>query len=107
MIHEVSSIDDLNNLLNSPKPSIVLIHAPSWCQPCIRFHPHFEKVSENLEQYDFAQIDVDNSDPTLMQIYEVKSVPTVAVHDSNGLIVAYATQRVGPKFQKELEELLD
>ena len=64
------------------KPVLLLLTAPTWCMPCRRFHPHWEKAKELLPGVQFMEIDM-GEDPEktsqhwAYELYEVRSVPTV------------------------------
>ncbi|MDO4909804.1 MAG: thioredoxin [Corynebacterium sp.] len=69
--------DDFNETVNKNDLVVVDFWA-SWCAPCRRFAPVFEKVSENYEDVVFAKVDVDENQD-LAGALGVQSIPTVAI----------------------------
>jgi thiol-disulfide isomerase/thioredoxin len=81
-LSEVTHEDVLAAVHKGGKPVLLLLTAPSWCMPCRRFHPHWEKAKEQLPDVEFIEIDM-GADPEktsqhwAYELYEVRSVPTV------------------------------
>lgn len=49
----------------------------SWCAPCLRFAPAFEKAAKNLSgQLNFIKVDIDRF-PKTAKAFGVKAVPTI------------------------------
>ena len=62
------------------KEGIVLIDFwATWCPPCRRFGPIFEKVSDQNPDAVFAKVDTDDQ-PELQAMYGVSSLPTLVVY---------------------------
>jgi len=51
----------------------------SWCGPCLRFGPIFERVSEQHPDAVFAKVDTE-AEPELAAQYGVTSIPTLVVY---------------------------
>jgi thioredoxin 1 len=51
----------------------------TWCPPCLRFAPVYEKVSERHPDVVFAKVDTD-AEPALSQRYDIRSIPTLVVY---------------------------
>lgn len=61
----------------------VLVFSTTWCQPCKKFRPHFEKASESVD-VPFAYVYADEVDG-ILENYDVTSVPDVRLYrDGNG-----------------------
>lgn len=59
--------------------SMVLIDFwASWCGPCQRFAPVYEKVSENHPDIVFAKVDTE-AEPELSGAFRVQSIPTLMI----------------------------
>lgn len=75
-ILELGKLTDVeSHIADSLKSVVVLFHAPDWCMPCRKFHPHFVKTAEQTDAV-FIEIDVDTA-PDVAKHYDVMSVPTV------------------------------
>jgi thioredoxin 1 len=64
------------------KDGIVLIDFwASWCGPCVRFAPVYEKVSERHPDIVFAKVDTEAEQALAME-FDIRSIPTLmAVRD--------------------------
>jgi thioredoxin 1 len=51
----------------------------SWCGPCLRFGPIFERVSEEHPDAVFAKVDTEDQQELAAQ-YGVTSIPTLVVY---------------------------
>jgi thioredoxin 1 len=58
---------------------VVIDFWASWCGPCLRFAPVFEKVSERHPDVVFAKVDTDAEEQLSTQ-YQVSSIPTLVVY---------------------------
>ncbi|HCT77202.1 MAG TPA: thioredoxin [Micromonosporaceae bacterium] len=57
----------------------------SWCGPCVRFAPTYERVSEEHTDITFGKVDTE-AQQELAARYDIRSIPTImAVRD--GVIV--------------------
>ena len=51
----------------------------AWCGPCQMMAPHFERAAAQLEPYvRLAKVDT-QSEPTLAQRFNIRSIPTLAL----------------------------
>lgn len=71
-------------VLQSDKPVLVDFWA-TWCGPCQMLGPVVEKMAEEMEQYKFCKVDVDQA-PDLAQQYKVISIPTLMVFKGGQLV---------------------
>lgn len=65
--------------------AVILFTAPSWCVPCVRFKPHWERAVANTNDVNFFYVDID-AVPDAMVEYSIRSVPTVKLYE-NGTFV--------------------
>lgn len=57
----------------------------SWCGPCVRFSPIYDKVSERHPDIVFGKVDTE-AEPVLAERFQIRSIPTLmAIRD--GIIV--------------------
>lgn len=57
------------------KGLIVIDFFATWCGPCKRIAPTYEKLSESLTSIQFFKVDVDES-PELVSQFDISSMPT-------------------------------
>jgi thiol-disulfide isomerase/thioredoxin len=63
-----------NDILNDVFPCVLYFTA-SWCGPCKKVSPDYEKLSNLYKNIFFFKIDVDENNK-LSTIYDIKSMPT-------------------------------
>lgn len=73
---DIESQEQLTDLVSTGKTVVVDFHAPSWCQPCKKLHPHFVKTAEQLDDIIFATVDIDKQQ-WAPEEYDFMTVPTV------------------------------
>jgi thioredoxin reductase (NADPH) len=85
---EIQSVQQFQKELSSSDVPLVIDFYATWCGPCKRVAPVFEKFAHELQgKYKFLKVDVDKLDP-LSQKYEIRSMPTVIVLDPSGTEMA-------------------
>lgn len=75
---------------NATKPVIIDVFA-EWCGPCQQMAPIFKQLSEEMPEYTFAKINVDESRDLAVH-YGVTSIPTfIFIKDNNvvGKVTGY------------------
>lgn len=75
----VENEEDFNQYIEDNDRVVVDFWA-TWCGPCARFAPHFEKASESVDGVTFLTVDVDKA-PWAMADYGVQGVPTVMLFE--------------------------
>ena len=48
-----------------------------WCGPCKAYSPMFERVSNEITDWEFETIDIDQN-PTIAQEFGIRGIPTTA-----------------------------
>jgi thioredoxin 1 len=76
MIKEFTKEDNFEELVKTGVS--VVDFSATWCGPCQMLHPNFEAVSNELKDYKFIGIDVDEN-PMLAGKFNVRAVPTLVV----------------------------
>jgi thioredoxin 1 len=85
------------------KDGIVLVDFwASWCAPCVRFAPTYERVSEKHPDITFGKVDT-QAEPEVAAKYDIRSIPTIMVIRDG--IVVYAEPGAVP--ESALESLID
>lgn len=74
--------------VGGPKPKVIEFSA-TWCGPCKRFAPTFEKVSNMFTgKIDVQKIDIDDkATQDITNKYNVQAVPTIVFLDGKGNVV--------------------
>jgi len=74
MVHEVSSVEEFNSIIDTDGLVIVDFHA-QWCGPCKRIAPMLEQLADKYTNVTFIKVDVDAL-PTIATFYQIKAMPT-------------------------------
>ena len=73
----------------------------TWCGPCQMLAPIIESLSEEITDYSFYKLDVDNAG-SIAQEYGVMSIPTLLIFENGSLRETV----VGLRSKTELENIL-
>jgi thioredoxin 1 len=86
------------------KPKVIEFSA-TWCGPCKRFAPTFDKVAETFkDKIDVQKIDIDDkATRAITEKYNVQAVPTIVFLDSKGNIVK---NQLGGMDEQELKSTM-
>jgi len=83
-VHEISSVKDFQDLLNTTKTLLVVDFFAQWCGPCKMMAPIFDQIAQEQPSVVFAKVDVD-AFGELASEYNVSSIPTL-VYIKNGTV---------------------
>lgn len=79
-----SNSEFVSKVMNSSVPVIVNFHA-DWCDPCKMLTPKLIELIGPMDKLDLAIVNLETN-PELVDIFEVKAVPAITVI-SSGLVV--------------------
>tara|TARA_B100001758_G_C17794757_1_gene296590 strand:+ start:50 stop:385 length:336 start_codon:yes stop_codon:yes gene_type:complete len=83
MIQQFDSLDDFNNLIDNVSDKYIVIDfSASWCIPCKKVYPEYEKLSEQDEYIKncyFYKVDVDELSD-LSEHLGVSRMPTFLIY---------------------------
>ena len=74
----------------------------TWCQPCVRFAPVFEKLSEKHDDATFAKLDIDENNELAGQL-GITAVPTLMAFREGVLVFNQAGALPGPALKQVVE----
>jgi thioredoxin 1 len=74
----------------------------SWCGPCVRFAPTYERSSEKHSAITFGKVDTE-AEPALAAKFDIRSIPTImAIRDG---VIVFAQPGALP--ESALESLIE
>ncbi len=80
--------NNFEEILKSEKKVLLDFYA-DWCGPCRMVLPLVEQIAQENPQYLIGKINIDD-EPELAQVFDVYSVPTLAVIE-NGKVVSISS----------------
>lgn len=72
---DIVNEENFDEIINKKSLTVVDFSA-SWCMPCRMLRPILERVAEKLDNIDFYNLDIDESED-IAKRYRVFSVPTI------------------------------
>ncbi len=72
---DIVNEENFDDIINRKTLTVVDFSA-SWCMPCRMLKPILERVAEKLDNIDFYNLDIDESED-IAKRYRVFSVPTI------------------------------
>lgn len=73
-----------------------------WCGPCKMLSPIIDELAEEMEDYVFYKLNVDDAEEIAME-YEIMSIPTLLIFEDGEL----KDKLIGFKSKEELKEILE
>ena len=73
----------------------------TWCGPCKMLSPIIDEVANEIDDYKFYKLDVDESEEVAAK-YGIMSIPTMLIFENGNLVNTI----VGFKTKDELKEVL-
>jgi thioredoxin 1 len=75
---EIKTVDDYNNLVTRSATPVVIDFFATWCPPCKRMSPIFDKLSKEFDgAVRFVKINTDSSAlSSIVSQFNIRSIPT-------------------------------
>lgn len=106
-VTEITSRNQLNQIMDEEGPSAMIDLWAPWCGPCLTMAPHFEAVAEHYadDPIEFFKLDTE-AHPKLAASFGVRSLPTVVLaHQGEILDVVIGAQN-GQALSKKADWVL-
>ena len=99
IIH-IKQLNDFQTLINSGSKIAVDFFA-TWCGPCKRISPEFERLSNdaNYSSWTFVKVDVDEADEIASE-YQITQMPTFAFFKGGKMVDRYADSALATLVQR-------
>ena len=73
---EIETLNEIKMLVDNLSDSLfVLDFGATWCNPCNKIKPFFQKMSNQYSNCLFLSIDVDDADNNLIQKFNISNIP--------------------------------
>lgn len=103
----VSSINTADFESTVTDNDIVLVDVwATWCQPCLRFAPVYEKISDKHEDVTFTKIDFDENNELATQ-FGISAVPTLMAFREGVMVFNQAGALSGPQLDEVVTKIKD
>ena len=91
---------DFDKVIKNNKKVVIDFYA-TWCGPCRALAPVFESVSNKVDGYVFAKIDVDNAESLAINL-GVNTIPTIMIFENGDMV----EKHVGYMSEQELLDMI-
>ncbi len=106
MVEELTKESIRNKISkDNPKPIIIDFYG-SWCAPCKRFAPTFEKASNEIKELDFAKYNIDEDERVTAIKLEIRSVPTIVIFNRGKEIERFTGEITGEDLKEKIKKSL-
>jgi len=77
-VTEIKTVDEYNNLVTRSTTPVVIDFYATWCPPCKRMSPIFDKLSKEFDgAVRFVKINTDSSAlSSIVSQFNIRSIPT-------------------------------
>lgn len=99
----IHSESDFISAVDEGGKVVVDFTAPSWCVPCMRFAPHYERAASELKDVKFLAVDVDTN-PWAALDYGIQSVPTVMLFEDGEFVRTVKAPQPGIALINDIKE---
>jgi thioredoxin 1 len=82
---DLSTRQEFVDAIDESGKVVVLFTAPSWCIPCQRFEPHWERAASEEKDIKFFRVDIDNNEWATVD-YDVMRVPTCHLYEDGQFV---------------------
>lgn len=104
-IHELSKVDEVEELLKRTDPCCVMVHSPH-CGHCVAMKANFENAVKELQKpVHVARMDARVAGQEFMKKHEIRGVPHIMGKNSHGQLVKYNGDRSKDSLVKFMHEL--
>lgn len=104
-IHELSKVDEVEDLLKRSDPCCVMVHSPH-CGHCVAMKANFENAVKELQKPVFvARMDARVAGQEFMKKHEIHGVPHIMGKNSRGELVKYNGDRSKDSLVKFMHDL--
>ena len=91
--------NDMDKVLSTS--NAVSYFTAAWCQPCKQLKPIYAKAGMQDNNYNYFVIDVDAIDKKYLDMYNIKSIPTI-LQMNNGEVERIITARTAEEIIKQV-----
>jgi thioredoxin 1 len=81
-VEEISNYEDLIEIIKKNSKVVVDFYA-SWCNPCKRIMPEYEKMSDEFNKAKFVKVNIENLDEEELEHLNIGKFPTFVFTKSN------------------------
>lgn len=67
---------DFDSFISSAEKPVLVCFTATWCAPCKKMKPILERLSTEIQDVEFVQVDVDSNLQTA-KMYKVQAMPTL------------------------------
>ncbi|KAM9426357.1 thioredoxin-like [Pholidichthys leucotaenia] len=86
MVRKVTTLMEFNEVVQQAGNKLVVVDfTATWCPPCQRIAPKFEKLSQENTDVIFIKVDV-NEGVEVSQHFKIRSVPTFYFYKNGNLV---------------------
>ncbi|MBD3311907.1 thioredoxin [archaeon] len=106
MVEPVSVTTDSfeKEVVNADKPVIIDLWAP-WCMPCQMMAPVFKEVSEELTNYKFVKINIDEENLIAKDLL-VTGIPLIVIYEDGEEIGRFVGYKDKQALINEIKEII-